>query len=309
MRKRRSSSPDSGGNWMDTYGDMVTLLLTFFVMLYSMSTVSQQKWEIFVQSINPSSGGDQVSINEQLGGGQYDVNGSMKTDTQFPEDIDLNKLYLTLAQKLEEHGVSGVTVSRGRDYTFVQFQDQAFFDGESSVMTAEAKGIMDIFCETIAPKAGEIGQIEVMGHTSQGDPNRPNNPRTDRMLSSLRSAEVSAYIQSKNIIEPGKLVGVSYGQFRPVATFETKEGRAENRRVEILLIDADSTTTKSLNDYYEEVYDGVNGSKTIVTGGEGFTAVEGREDMGARVSPESETSAEPSQAALNQEPPANGAPE
>ena len=51
--KKGNRPTDGGGNWMDTYGDMVTLLLTFFVMLYSMSSISEQKWEIFVRSIYP----------------------------------------------------------------------------------------------------------------------------------------------------------------------------------------------------------------------------------------------------------------
>ncbi len=66
MRKQRKASSDSGGNWMDTYGDMVTLLLTFFVMLYSMSSLNQQKWEVFVKSIYPNAGDqEQIAINEQ----------------------------------------------------------------------------------------------------------------------------------------------------------------------------------------------------------------------------------------------------
>ena len=48
---KKNRPTDSGGNWMDTYGDMVTLLLTFFIMLYSMSNLDAQKWSIFVKSI------------------------------------------------------------------------------------------------------------------------------------------------------------------------------------------------------------------------------------------------------------------
>lgn len=223
--------------------------------------------------------------------------------------MDINKLYLTLAQKLDEYGVQGATVSRGKDYTFIQFQDQAFFDGESSVLTDEAKAVLDIFCDAIAPETAQIGQIDIMGHTSQGDPNRPNRPRTDRMLSALRSAEVTAYIQEKNIIDPGKLVGLSYGQFRPVATFQTSEGRAKNRRVEILLIDADSETTRSLNDYYEEIYNGANADTTIVTGEDGFTSVDSSSEKAASMIPEIGPEADQPQAALDQQPPADGAPE
>ena len=54
MRKRKQRPTDGGGNWMDTYGDMVTLLLTFFVMLYAMSSLDVAKWEVFVRSIFPN---------------------------------------------------------------------------------------------------------------------------------------------------------------------------------------------------------------------------------------------------------------
>ena len=50
--KKKSSGGGGGANWMDTYGDMVTLLLCFFVLLYSMSTIDTQKWEWIVQQFN-----------------------------------------------------------------------------------------------------------------------------------------------------------------------------------------------------------------------------------------------------------------
>ena len=53
MKNKKNRPTDGGGNWMDTYGDMVTLLLTFFIMLFAMSSLNQQKWELFVRSIYP----------------------------------------------------------------------------------------------------------------------------------------------------------------------------------------------------------------------------------------------------------------
>ena len=50
--KKKSSGGGGGANWMDTYGDMVTLLLCFFVLLYSISTIDQEKWLLVVQSFN-----------------------------------------------------------------------------------------------------------------------------------------------------------------------------------------------------------------------------------------------------------------
>lgn len=264
MARKRKKAPEGGGNWMDTYGDMVTLLLTFFVMLYAMSNLNQQKWEIFVKSINPATGERQeVALQQELHDGEYEVTGNMNSDQELqPEEI--GKLYLYLAQQMNNEGVSDVSLSRGNGYTFIQFQGKAFFNGDSSVLTEEGKHVLDIFCDSIAPVADQIRQIDIMGHTSQGDPNKPNDPRTDRMLSAMRSAEVTIYIQNRQVIEPEKLVGIDYGQFRPVGDVGTREGRAENRRVEILILDKDAEQ-RSLDEYLSEVMSGEN--ETILTDG------------------------------------------
>ena len=76
--KKRQPAAEGGANWMDTYGDMVTLLLCFFVLLYSISSVDQQKWEIIVKSFNP--GADSVSqivTDSDLKEGDNDVEGGM----------------------------------------------------------------------------------------------------------------------------------------------------------------------------------------------------------------------------------------
>ena len=100
-----------------------------------------------------------------------------------------------------------------------------------------------------------------MGHTSQAEPNKPNNVETDRRLAAARSANVAAYIQKKNVVDPADLLAVSYGQFHPIATFATREGREKNRRAEILILEKGSSQ-KSLSDYYKEVYGEGEGVKT-----------------------------------------------
>lgn len=290
-RRKKGGGGEDCGSWMDTYGDMVTLLMCFFVMLYSMSSLDQQKWQIFVKSIFPNSNEEEeIAINENISEGVYDVSGNLQTEQEI-EDAELDELWLSLVNALNTNGIEGATVSRGEGYTFIAFENQAFFNGDSSTLTPEATRILDVFCDALAPQAERISQIEIMGHTSQADPNSPNNPRTDRMLSSLRSAEVAAYIQLKDIIDPSKLVGISYGQFRPVDTFETQEGRAKNRRVEFLIVDA-GADIKSLNDYYDEYHQNIEAGSVTVTDGnptghvDGFTPVDGSMEGQASMVPE-----------------------
>lgn len=289
MIKKKKPS-EGGGNWMDTYGDMVTLLMTFFVMLYSMSNINQQKWEAFVRSIYPNSSEeatDQVIINGEVGDSDSVLEGSV--DVPELEEITPETLYLTLAQKLEELGTDGVTLSRGSDYTFITFQNSTFFEGDSYRLTKEGEKVLDVFCEVVEPAKDMLAQINIMGYTSQGNPDVPNNPRVDRTLSSMRAAEVCIYIQLKDVVDPAKLVTIGYGQFRPVDTFETEEGRARNRRVELLLID-EGADVRSMNEYYEEYLSGINADTTIFTGeGEGFETTEPtQEGMSTRVYPESD---------------------
>ena len=269
--KKKPRPTDGGGNWMDTYGDLVTLLMTFFVMLYSMSNLNEQKWEVFVRSVYPNAqvgAAEQVNINSLIGDGEGALQG-MKAP-EFPgstADIDIDQLYLTIAAQMNEIGIDGVSISRGDDYTFIIFEDKTFFDGDSSVLTKQGEMTLDVFCNAIAPAREMLSQINIMAHTAQGDPGHPNNPRTDRMLSAMRAAEVCIFIQVQDIIAPEKLVNISYGQFRPVDTNETREGRARNRRVEILLID-EGADVRLLNEYYDEYNSGVHADTTIVTDGQ-----------------------------------------
>ena len=271
MKKRGGG--DEGGSWMDTYGDLVTLLMTFFVLLYSMSSIDSAKWDVFVRSIFPNGrpgdkSAEQIIINGQAT--NKDEPAGEIGDSGAPENTvdpnNINELYLQIAQALNAAGIDGVEVSRGQDYTFVVFKDKAFFAGDSSVITPQGQETLSIFCDTIAPDANKLSQVNVMGHTAQADPERANNPRNDRILSVMRAAEVCLFIQGRGIISPDKLVSIGYGQFHPIADNATSEGRAKNRRVEILLID-EGAEIRNINEYFEEYYSGANADKTIVTDG------------------------------------------
>lgn len=244
--KRRKKGSEEGG-WLNTYADMVTLLLCFFVLLYSISSVDKSKWENLVISLNPDAA---EALNEPRSDGT-ETEGTLE---KLPDADSFEKIYYSLMQAAEDLGIeSQVSISQGDGYTFISFKDKVFFDGDSPVLKDEGKKVLDMFTQAIAPAAEEIKEIEVLGHTSQGDPNIPNEVITDRVLSAERSAQIVAYIQEKDIIEPARLISMAFGQFRPIDTFQTQEGRAHNRRAEIL-ITKNGSVERSLSYYYEQVY-------------------------------------------------------
>ncbi len=299
-RRKKGGGGEDCGSWMDTYGDMVTLLLCFFVMLYSMSSLDQQKWEVFVKSIFPSSGDtEQIAINQDISEAEYDVSGNMEFDESVSDPENPEELYIALMEALSSSCIEGVSISREDGYTFLVFENQAFFEGDKSDLTSEAVMILDILCNVVQQYEASIAQINIMGHTAQARADRANNARTDRVLSAMRSAEVAAYIQNKNIIDPSKLVGLSYGQYRSVSENDTSEGRAKNRRVEFLIIDSDADI-KSMNDYYDELTNSINAGSVLVTGEEAFDTVGATSEGAASTVPEeeinpSDDSAEPAE--------------
>lgn len=241
MKKKRSGS--GGANWMDTYGDMVTLLLCFFVMLYSMSTLDQEKWLALVEALNPAAAAQMSAV------------GSEPTDqlTQDQVDADIEELYQAMQQYVQaENLTSKISITKGSGYVFVSFDDTVFFAGDSWELLDEGKKILDQVAASIASVSESVDEIQVLGHTAQASANQPNRPEVDRFLATNRAAEVTVYLQEKNIIDPARLVSVGYGQWRPVAENATSDGRAQNRRVELLVtgLDLQSGVGDNITQYY-----------------------------------------------------------
>lgn len=240
---KRKKSGGGGANWMDTYGDMVTLLLCFFVLLYSMSSIDEEKWQMVVQSFqrDPSS----LTVGP---GGKDDVHQATEEDVQAA----LDKIAEALNKYSAENNLQQMmTVSQGADYVFVTFQNAVFFAGDNFELLDSGKRMLDEVANAIAPQKDMIDELRVMGHTSQGSPTQANNPEVDRFLATNRAATVTVYLQNKNIVDADKLVSVGYGQWRPIAGFDTEEDRARNRRVELMITGIDVNSTKtSVENYY-----------------------------------------------------------
>ena len=244
--KRSNKSGSGGANWMDTYGDMVTLMLCFFVMLYSMSTMDQQKWEQLVEALNPSSVEDIQNVVQNLpanpsqGDPSDTASAVIGQLTQEDVEQDLEELYQAILQYVQQSGIgSKVTVGKGNGYVFISFDDTVFFNGDSYQLLDAGKETLDQVGESIREVSASVDEIRVLGHTAQANPSSPNDPTFDRFLASNRATVVTVYLQEKGIVAPSRIVSVGYGQWRPVAQNDTTEGRAENRRVELIVTGLD----------------------------------------------------------------------
>lgn len=247
MKKRKSGG---GANWMDTYGDMVTLLLCFFVLLFSISTLDQRQWELLVQSFNPEA----IPTVTQTDGNKG-PNADPATAAEAQKDIDqqMNELYEKLMEYVEQQEAGeNMSVTQGDGYIFIAFNDVIFFDGNSAVLRDAGKLVLDDIGALLAPEAGAIDELRILGHTARETADEPNNARVDRTLSSNRAVEVLIYLQDMDLIDPARLVSVGYGEWRPVSGNGDGEERARNRRVEMII--TGKNLMDSLGDSIEQYY-------------------------------------------------------
>lgn len=238
---KRKKGGEGGANWMDTYGDMVTLLLCFFVLLYSISSVDEKKWLALVQSFNPNaiydltetSGEGGASAEDYEGMGMEEQNAEMEQ-----EEIDeaIEQLYQALIQYTQSSSAeSSIDIVKGDGYVFISFDDAVFFNGDSYVLRDEGVQLLTNICSILDGKRDFIDEIRVMGHTAQANPDRPNTPMVDRFLSSNRATEAAVFLQQHTQIKGERIVTVGYGQHRPIDSNATAETRSHNRRVEIVI--------------------------------------------------------------------------
>lgn len=266
MARKKKEEEGGGGGWMATYGDMVTLLLCFFVLLYAMSSMDETKWELIVLSVNPDaqstsqivlvkdpSEEEEVSEDMEFEGG-LDALEPENIDEEVESDEAMEMLYEALKEYVEENELeSDIQLSQGEGFTFITFLNNIFFAGDDYEIQPAGKAMLDFLGQVAGDLNPHIKEVHILGHTSQASPDSPNDPETDRFLSSNRAAEVATYLQINSSIEPFKLIATGYGQYRPISSFDTRESRAKNRRVEIIITEHNEVTDQ-LNEYYRDVY-------------------------------------------------------
>lgn len=256
---RRPKKEANASEWLNTYADMVTLLLCFFVLLFSMSSVSSTKWKILVGSFNPEAtilvpvptkdgSGEGVDPDDMLGENVPSVDliemEIQKFIDEFSEFIEQSELGESIELKTTVDGL-----------VFINFENDIMFDGDSYTIRYEAYSVLDALIDALSGMNDIVGEIRIYGHTNRLTDASPNNIEADRRLASNRATSVLIYLQRSDMIAGKKLQSTGMGEWYPVAPHNTEAQARKNRRVEILIMQNDQIA-KSLMQVYDEV--GIN---------------------------------------------------
>ena len=233
MARKRKRDENGGASWMETYSDMVTLLLTFFIMLYAMSTIDAQKFAAIVASFSKEMNPEAYYQMMEAESAEQVVDDTYEETEETEEIEDIDVLYTLLKQYIEENELAGqVEVSKSEEYVFIRFSDSVTFRGYSDILEQKGKGVLDVLAEGLVSVDEYIEEVIIAGHTAKVEYDMTD---IDRSLSSNRANVVLRYLENKNVIDPAKYLAIGYGLYSPIADNSTPEGRAKNRRVEIYI--------------------------------------------------------------------------
>lgn len=236
-RKRHSSDLElpSAPGWMTTYGDMTTLILCFFVLLFSFSRVDVARFQDVIISVQGALGvleGGSALSPEALPGGA----GDEATLRWQAEQRRLEELLGKVNQYVGKNNLTGkVQVSLDERGLVIHFMDTALFDLGQADLKPEARAILDNVARLLAAVSNPV---RVEGHTDNLPIHTYRFP-SNWELSTARATTVVRYLVESHGFAPDHLSAAGYGEWRPLLPNDTEEHRAQNRRVDIVVLRTD----------------------------------------------------------------------
>ncbi|MBO6195900.1 MAG: flagellar motor protein MotB [Butyrivibrio sp.] len=253
--------------WQGTFGDLMNLLLCFFVLLFSMANMDAAKFEevaaSFSQAFSVFSGGemaigegaligDGVSQLSQLSAyvtsmglaqsgedsdesekAVGDMNQEELMEAAEEEQLEASaELAEKIEQALEEGEIDNmVSLNYTSQYVELTIQGSILFDSGKTEIKEDAIPVIDKVGQILETFAG--GTIDIEGHTDNVPMSGGGKYANNDELSAGRALSVFYYLTENTTLDPSKIVHTGRGQYDPIADNTTDEGRARNRRVEI----------------------------------------------------------------------------
>ncbi|OJF90883.1 flagellar motor protein MotB [Alkalibacterium sp. 20] len=249
-RQRKKAKQTGAPPWMTTYSDLMSLLLTFFILLFSMSVVSEERFREVAESLRMAligSSSDAILDNEGNALEDYEFEEVSEFEDIEPEDLgveesilmedtiseEVHELYQTVTNYLEIKGIeSDITLSRDQEGVYIDIQEAILFDSGSATLKPIGR-------ETIGSLAGLFelfdNELIVEGYTDDIPMSSRRFP-SNWELSVERAVSVLRYLSESHSVKATRLSARGYGEHRPVVLNDSRENRAQNRRVNIVIV-------------------------------------------------------------------------
>ena len=250
--KREPEKHANHERWLVSYADFITLLFAVFTTLYAMSQTDKKKVEEVVQSLQQSFGmvqagapspklnvipSKQMTVVPAIKPEVAIIPGSQRRGTvasrSRAEEKDFRQIKATVEAYLIKQGAQNkVSLTITRRGLIVSLKEAGFFDSGQSSIRSDAYELMNTIAEVMTQYNNPL---RLEGHTDNVPISTSQYP-SNWELSAARATNGLKYLIRHFDVEPGKISATGYGEFRPIADNATSEGRAKNRRVDLVML-------------------------------------------------------------------------
>lgn len=257
-RKKKHEEEEASEAWLLPYSDLLTLLLALFIVLFAMSSVDAQKFQLLSKAFNEmfTGGTGMLSYQTQTPQGNLDAPDIRKKNLQKdqyqvedPEKVkqeqekekalkedqkELQELQVKVNNYITSNNLTTkLQTSLTSEGLLVTIRDNVLFDsGSADVRSVDLKTASEISNLLVM---NPPRNIIISGHTDNV-PISNSRYESNWELSVMRAVNFMKIILKNNQLDPRWFSAKGFGEFQPIASNDTKDGRAKNRRVEILIL-------------------------------------------------------------------------
>lgn len=233
-------SHGGGGDerWLVSYADFITLLMVFFVIMYSIAQVDVKKYKVVAESLRRAFGGEAAAVVDpsinQSGVGTGDSKPAPVSVPEFPpRQSDTLDVATDISSVLNSAGMSSdVAVNNNAEGVLISISEQLLFQPGSADIQPNAKTVLDRLATMLKTIPNDV---RVVAHT---DPTPPANPLypSNWDLSTARAVTIVRYLIEYGGIGPERLTAAGQAEYHPVFPNDTPEHMAFNRRADIVIV-------------------------------------------------------------------------
>jgi|Deesub1362A_J573_1020465.scaffolds.fasta_scaffold00087_82 chemotaxis protein MotB len=220
-RSRRKYEQDNTDRWVVSYADFITLLFAFFTTMYAISHVDVGKLEKFAGSMRSAFKAKGVETSWSV------------IDEVTPVDPDIVGIEKKFKSVIDAFPAQkGIRIRRDERGVVVSLGEQVLFEVGKADIKEEAIPVLTALASVIEELPNNV---IIEGHTDSV-PIHNSKYASNWELSTARATSVLSYLLKNYNLSPERFSAAGYGEFRPIAPNETPEGRAKNRRVDIVIV-------------------------------------------------------------------------
>jgi len=257
--ERASGTPEEPeertDGWMATYADMVTLLMTFFVLMFALSNIDNTKAEMFLLAMSRDgiTAEQFMELNERLNLNDFNHDewddmllaphlDEEQTDGDDDEDESagdraLRELAEALQRYIESEGlVNELSISFNGDFLMLTLSNDVWFDSGSAEISEPMRERAQVIAQLLADNFSDDAPFEIIvaGHTDNVPMMSAQFP-TNWHLSNARATNFLFKLIEDSGLNSWHFYTRSSGEYRPIDSNDTPEGRQKNRRVEVMI--------------------------------------------------------------------------